>query len=103
MHETVRAQQSIITLFSALTKFFTYKQKEDMTNTEYLKGFKEHRDVFKAQWGTKITDEYAERLTEYAKLTETEAQNKFKELVFDKCIAVLYIMNSDNRRVDTVP
>jgi hypothetical protein len=40
MHETVRAQHSIITLFSALTKFFTYKQKEDMTNGEYLKGFK---------------------------------------------------------------
>jgi hypothetical protein len=49
MHETVRAQMSILTLFSALTKFFTYKQKEDMTNAEHLKGFKEHRDVFKTQ------------------------------------------------------
>jgi hypothetical protein len=73
-----------------------------MTNAEYLKGFKEHRDVFKTQWGTKITDEYAERLTEHAKLTETDAQNKFKELVFDKCIAVLYIMNSDNRQYGTM-
>jgi hypothetical protein len=90
MHESVRAQHTILTLFLALTKFFTYKQKEDMTNAEYLKGFKEHRDVFKTQWGTKITEEeYAERQPEYAKLTTPEAQIKFKELVFEKCIAVL--------------
>jgi hypothetical protein len=102
MHETVRAQHSIITLFSALTKFFTYKQKEDMTNGEYLKGFKEHRDVFKTQWGTKITDEYAERLPEYATHTDNDARDKFKEYVFDKCIAVIYIMNSDNRQYGTM-
>jgi hypothetical protein len=51
---------SILTLFSALTKFFTYKQKEHMSVAEYLKGFKEHRDVFKTKWGTHITDEYTE-------------------------------------------
>jgi hypothetical protein len=34
MHETVRAQHSILTLFLALTKFFTNKQKEDMTVAE---------------------------------------------------------------------
>jgi hypothetical protein len=47
MHETVRAQMSILTHFSALTKFITYKQKEDMSVAEYLKGFKEHCDVFR--------------------------------------------------------
>jgi hypothetical protein len=98
MHETVRAQHSILTLFLALTKFFTYKQKEDMSIAEYLKGFKEHQDVFKTQWGTRITDEYAERQPEYAALTSPGAQAKFKELIFEKCIAVLYIMNSDSRQ-----
>jgi hypothetical protein len=83
MHESVRAQHTILTLFLALTKFFTYKQKEDMTNVEYLKGFKEHRDVFKTQWGTKITDEYAERQPEYAKLTSPGSQTKFKVLIQD--------------------
>jgi hypothetical protein len=94
MHETVRAQHSILTLFLALTKFLTYKQKEDITNAEYLKGFKKHQDVFKTQWGTKIIDEYAERQPEYAKLTSPGTQTKFKERIFKKCIAVLYIMNS---------
>jgi hypothetical protein len=102
MHETVRAQHSILTLFSALTKFFTYKQKEDMSVAEYLKGFKEHRDVFKTQWGTRFTDEYAERQVKYAALTKAGAQNKFKELILEKCIAVLYIMNSDSRQYGTM-
>jgi hypothetical protein len=70
MHETVQAQMSILlTLFSTLSKFFTYTQKEDMSVAEYLKGFKEHCDVFKTQWGTHITDECAEkRQVEYAEV-----------------------------------
>jgi hypothetical protein len=74
-----------------------------MTIAEYLKGFKEHQDVFKTQWGTKITDEYAERQPEYAELTSVGARTKFKELIFEKCIAVLYIMNSDSRQYGIVP
>jgi hypothetical protein len=101
MHETVRAQHSIIALFSALTKFFTYKQKEDMTNGEFLKGFKEHRDVFKTQWGTKITDEYAERLPEYATLKVVEGFKSSREIVKVKFMFILRAINYNCAQPET--
>jgi hypothetical protein len=49
MHETTRSQKPVLSAIQAITKLFTYKQGDMSGLSDYLKCFKEHRDVFKTQ------------------------------------------------------
>jgi hypothetical protein len=71
MHETVRAQKPIITMTDALSKMLNFRQG-DMTMPEYIKSFKEVKDVFETQVGRHLFDSFVEAQPGYDQKTDDE-------------------------------
>jgi hypothetical protein len=80
MHEAVRSQKKILTATQALIKFITHKQA-DSTLKDYIKDFKELRDVFAAQWGDSITIGLIDA-TKYALCTTKKEREQLREEAF---------------------
>ena len=99
MHEAVRAQKNILTATQALIKFVTYKQN-DSSLRDYMKDFKELRDVFETQWGTNIVYTLIDGPA-YDAATDDEKEAMVKEK-FDEWTATLFLHNSDPKRYGSV-
>ena len=98
MHETTRSQKPILNAIQAITKLFCYKQTDGMTLSEYIKGFKEHRDVFKTQLGENMFDDFAERHTDgYNGMGEDDRETA-RNAMLDEFLGVLFLLNSDQRK-----
>jgi len=63
MHESVRAQKALITADAALIKFDLFRQN-DLSLGDYIKQFKELRDVYKTQCGRRTWDGFLENQPE---------------------------------------
>jgi hypothetical protein len=102
MHETTRSQKPILNAIQALTKLFNYKQQDGMTLSEYIKGFKEHRDVLKTQLGEHMFDYFAEQQTPgYANMPPAN-QSAAKAGMLDEVLGVLFLLNSDQRKYGSI-
>ncbi len=102
MHETTRSQKPVLSAIQALTKLFTYKQFDATGLSEYLKCFKEHRDVVKTQLGEHMFDYFAEQQPEYTKLTTDQAKKDYKDSLFDEVMGVLFLLNSDQKKYGSI-
>jgi hypothetical protein len=97
MHETTRAQKPTLSAIQAITKLFTYKQ-QDQPLGDYIKVFKEHRDVLITQLGEHMFDHFAATQTvDYSNKTVDE-RKKIRKDTFDEMLGTLLIVNSDQRR-----
>jgi len=96
------AQKPLLTATSALIKLLTYKQRDDVSMSEYIKTFKEVRDVFTTQWGKNITDYFVEQQPEYKSLNNANEKAKMKEDQFDEWIGLLFMLNADWRKYGSI-
>ena len=101
MHETTRAQKPVLSAIQAITKLFNYKQTDGVSLSQYIKGFKEHRDVLKTQLGDHLFDFFCEQQSGWDALTEPQQKSE-KDNMLDEVLGILFILNSDQRKYGSI-
>jgi len=96
MQKTTRVQLPMWTAMLALIKFVNYRQPDGLSLGEYVKYFKEQRDVFVAQAGSHMWDGLAELLPGYAALGATE-KVKFKADCWNQFEAILLLYRANHK------
>jgi hypothetical protein len=71
------------------------KQSENEGLWDYVKRFKESRDIMKSHIGTDIFDKFVENILEYRDETSTTLKQEMKHGAFNRWMAYLLIRNSD--------
>ncbi|HET7638102.1 MAG TPA: C2HC-type zinc finger protein, partial [Ktedonobacteraceae bacterium] len=102
MHDPVRAQYPLVSMTDALTRLINVKQMENEPLLDYVKRFKQLRDVAKSHLGTKVLDQFIEQSEEYRTATTTESKNKLKEDAFSAWMAYLLIKGSDQSKYGSI-
>ena len=65
MHDPIRAKYLFASLTEAMSRMLNLKQNESERLVDYLKRFKESRDITKSHVGTDILDKFVENTREY--------------------------------------
>jgi hypothetical protein len=100
MHETVRAQKPIITMMDALSKMLSFKQ-HDLGMAEYIKSFKEVKEVFETQVGKHLFDSFVEQQPGYSDLDDDEKLVKKNQFV-DQWYGYIFLKQADWRKYGTI-
>ena len=99
MHDPIRAQYPMASMSDALTRLINVKQMDNEPLLDYVKRFKQLRDVVKGYLGTRILDTFIEQTEEYRKLSEAEKLlTTAKEDAFNAWMAYLLIKGSDQSK-----
>ena len=101
MHETTRSQKPMLSAIQAMIKLCTYKQADNQSLSEYLKSFKEHRDVFKTQLGDIMFNYFIEQQPGYDGLSDNEKED-LKNSTFDEGMGVLFLHHSDKKKYGSI-
>ena len=75
MHDTVRAKYPYASLHDVMMRLFNLRQQEHEHLTDYVKRFKQTKDVVKAHMGSKWLELFVEHTEEYQKETDTKQQS----------------------------
>ena len=67
MHDPVRAQYPLVSMTEALIRLVNVKQMDNESLLDYVKRFKQLRDVAKSHLGSKVLDTFVEHSEEYRK------------------------------------
>ena len=67
MHDTIRAKYPYASLHDVMMRLFNLRQQEHEHLTDYVKRFKQTRDVVKAHMGSKWLEQFVEHTEEYQK------------------------------------
>ena len=102
MHDPVRAQYPLVSMTDSLGRLLNAKQMENEPLLEYLKRFKQLRDVMKAQLGTRVLDQFVENQEEYRSLSDTTKEKEMKEAAFERWMAYLLLRGSDQTKYGTL-
>jgi hypothetical protein len=102
MHDPVRAQYPFVGMVDSLARMINIQQLENEMLLDWVKRFKQTRDVMKGYWGAKICDDYIEQSEAYKNETDTAAKAKMKTDAFDQLMAYLLIRGSDQRKYGTL-
>jgi hypothetical protein len=65
MHDPIRAQYTFASLTETISRMLNLKQSENEGLLDYVKRFKESRDIMKSHVGTNILDKFVENTLEY--------------------------------------
>ena len=95
MHDPIRAKYPFASLTEAILRMLHLKQSEDEILLDYVKRFKQSRDITKSHVGTDILDKFIENTREYQDETDDDAKKKMKDGAFDKWMSYLLLRNSD--------
>ena len=98
MHDPVRAQYPVVSMTDALTRLINVKQMENEPLLDYVKRFKQLRDVAKSHLGTKILDQFIIQSEDFRKAEKAEDKEKFKDEAFATWMAYLLIRGSDQSK-----
>jgi hypothetical protein len=98
MHDPIRAQYPMVSMTEALTRLVNVKQADNEPLLDYVKRFKQLRDVTKSHIGTKLLYEFCEHQVDYKDLTTDEGKKAFKEEAFEAWMAYLLIRGSDQSK-----
>jgi hypothetical protein len=97
MHNSVRAQYPIVTVTDALGRLMNVRQLENESLLDYVKRFKQLRDVVASQMGTKFLDEFVEHQTLYP-VAVTAKKKTMKTEAYSRWMAYLLLRGSDQRK-----
>jgi hypothetical protein len=97
MHNPVRAQYPLASMTDALGRFVNAKQQEKESLLDYIKRFKQLRDVVKSQMGNKFLDKFVEHLTTYQAAIPAD-QLIMKVEAYSKWMAYLLIRGSNQTK-----
>jgi hypothetical protein len=98
MHDPIRAKYPFASLTEAISRMLNLKQNETEGLLDYVKRFKESRDIMKSHIGTDILDRFIENTLEYRDETDALSQQNMKDGAFDRWMAYLLIRNSDQSK-----
>jgi hypothetical protein len=102
MHDAVRAQYPIVSMCDALSRLFAFRQQDDENLLDYVKRFKQQRDITKQQCGKNMFDDFMKNTQEYR---DTNDQNEKAEILaagFDKVMAYLLMKGADQNKYGTL-
>ena len=97
-HDPLRAQNPMISATDALMRFLNLKQQEGEDLLDYVKRFKQHRDVVDSQLGKKIFYEFIEHQPEFRNSTSQTDKSKMQTDSFDNWCAYMLLRNSDQAK-----
>jgi hypothetical protein len=98
MHDPIRAKYPFASLTEAISRMLNLKQSENEGLLDYVKRFKESRDIMKSHGGTDILDKFVENTLEYRDETDTTLKKEMKNGALDRGMAYLLICNSDQAK-----
>jgi hypothetical protein len=98
MHDPIRAKYPFTLLTEAISRMLNLKQSENEGLLDYVKRFKESRDIIKSQIGTDILDKFVDNTLEYRDATSTTLKQEMKDGALDRWMAYLLIRNSDQAK-----
>ena len=96
MHETARARYPYASVTDAFTRLLNMKQMEHENLLDYVKRFKQNRDVLKSHVGSEILYKFIENTTEYQGETDVEKQKELKKEGLNKWMGYLLMRGSDH-------
>src|SRR5210317_344395 len=102
MHDAVRVQYPYIAMTDGLTRLLNIKQQENEQLLDYVKRFKQTRDVTKSQVGTRLLDTFIEYQEEYVNETDDDEKKTMKTEAYEKWMAYLLIKGSDPMKYGTL-
>jgi hypothetical protein len=97
MHDPVRAQYPMALMTDALGRLVNVKQQDTESLLDYIKRFKQLRDVVKSQMGNKFLTEFIEHLPTYTTALATD-QALMQTEAYSKWMAYLLIRGSDQTK-----
>ena len=97
MHDPIRAKYPYASLTEALMRTLNIKQLEQESLIDYIKRFKQSRDVLKSHIGGDILNKFVENLPEYRHSTMS-GQQEIKSEAFGRWMAYMMIRNSDQAK-----
>ena len=69
---------------------------------DYVKRFKQTRDVMKSHLGIKVLDEFIENLNKYQSEIDINKQQELKDAALEKWFAFLFLNGSDHSKYGTL-
>jgi hypothetical protein len=102
MHETQRAQCPEISMTEALVRCVTIKQGDSEALLDYVKRFKQQRDVMKSFLGRSILDDFLAHREDYKNETDKTKKSEMKNEAEGKWYAWLLLNGSDKNRYGTL-
>jgi len=96
MHDMVRARYPYASLFDALSRLLTLRQQENEHLNEFIKRFKQGRDIFKSHVGTEMLNGFVSNTEEYRNETDSQKKITLKQEGFDRFMTS-YVWISDGR------
>jgi len=97
MHETVRAQYSMLTHVEAIEALVTMKQNDGEELLDYVKRFKQLRTTYKSYLGTSLFNAHVEGLPAYATAADDAARAAMKTDMFEAFSALLILRGADKK------
>ena len=94
MHDTVRAQYPLISITDSLARFINVRQQEQESLLDYVKRFKQLRDVVKSQIGNKMLEQFVIQQQVYIDGNSTQ-QAEMKNQAFEVWAAYILLKGSD--------
>jgi hypothetical protein len=79
MHDPVRAQYPTASMTDALGRLVNIKQQDHESLLDYVRRFKQQRDIVKSQIGNKFLDEFVDNQPLYQAASTSEEQKKMKD------------------------
>ena len=121
MHDTVRGQYPMVSITDALVRLVTMRQYDNESFLDYLKRFKQTRDVAKSYWGNHILDTYIKNTSDYNILQENikilkadtnskqedidvleEEQNRMVDDAWETWLSYILLKGSDQNKYGTL-
>jgi hypothetical protein len=98
MHIPIRAKHPFASLTEAISRMLNLKQSENEGLLDYVKRFKESRDIMRSHVGTGILDKFVKNTLEYRDESNTTLKKEMKDGAFNRWMAYLLIRNSDQAK-----
>ena len=91
MHDPVRSKYPFASLTEAMSRMINLKQTEHEKLLDYIKRFKQTRDIMSSHMGTDLLDKFVENTSEYKSKTDATNKAEMKSGAFNKWMAFLLI------------
>jgi hypothetical protein len=97
MHNPVQAQYPLVSMTDALSRLVNVKQQESECLLDYVKRFKQLRDVAKSQMGNTILNKFVEHQAGYS-VANTNEKRVMKQEAYPRWLAYLLIRGTDQTK-----
>ena len=79
MHDPIRAKYPLASMTEAIGRLMNICQQENEGLLDYVKRFKQERDIMKSLVGTEFLDKFVEKTEEYHQENDTKLQEDMKK------------------------